>query len=83
MHLPLPTVDHRIGLSPRPFEERSLLRRSEPQALRFDLPIPGAPMAPRALSSAPPIRPPSRLRVRIGRLLVQWGERLAGPALSR
>ena len=34
-------VDHRIGSSPLPFEERRVVRRSAPERLRFDLPPPG------------------------------------------
>ncbi len=34
-------VDHRIGSSPQPFEERRILRRSAPERLRFDPPSAG------------------------------------------
>ncbi len=81
MFLPLHSTDHRIGPSPFPFEERRILRRSSPEHLRFDLPAPGTP-APSFWRIHPPepIRPPSGLRVRLGRLLIAWGQRLAAPA---
>lgn len=75
----LPPVDHRIGSSSL-LEERRVLRRSAPAALRFDLPAPGSPPELRALPSNPPIGQPSRLRVRIGLALMAWGRRLAMPS---
>ncbi|TNC74679.1 hypothetical protein [Rubellimicrobium roseum] len=76
----LPPVDHRIASPSLPYEERRTLRRSAPERLRFDLPAPGTPVAPRALAPAPPVRAPSRLRVRIGLALMAWGRRLAMPS---
>lgn len=69
-------VDHRIDPSPLPFEERRALRRSAPERLHFNLPGPGLPVLYCAASAAP--RPMSKpIRVRVGLLLVAWGQRLA------
>ena len=73
---PFTTVDHRIDVLP--FEERRTLRRSAPERLRFP-PLGFAPL-PRALRPAPSaIRRPSRLRVRLGEVLIALGRRLAEP----
>ena len=71
---PFTAVDHRIDVLP--FEERRVLRRSAPERLRFE--PPGPAILPRAVAAAPlPMRQPSRLRIRLGRLLIAWGQRLA------
>ena len=82
----LSTVDHRIGPSPLPFEERRVLHRSSPERLRFDLPASATPFL--NLSDLPPLQPapaarPSRLRIWLGEMLIAWGERLAMPAQAR
>jgi hypothetical protein len=77
---PFHTVDHRIGPSFLPHEERRVLRRSAPERLRFDLPSPGAPiLRPATRHPAEPMRP-SRLRAWLGRRLIAWGHRLASSA---
>lgn len=45
MHPPLiPRVELRLDPSPRPLEERRVLRRSAPEHLRFDQPAPAGPL---------------------------------------
>jgi hypothetical protein len=67
---PFSTVDHRIDSSPLPYEERRVLRRSAPQALRFDLPSPGR-LAVRPV--AHPLPEPSRGRFsRFAAMLRLW-----------
>jgi len=45
MHPPFYVVDHRIDPeSSYPLEERRIIRRNRPEALRLTLPGPGAPM---------------------------------------
>ena len=71
---PFTTVDHRIDALP--WEERRAARRSSPKRLRFE--PPGLAVLPRAVAAAPsPLRQPSRLRIRLGRLLIALGQRLA------
>ncbi|MBP1805715.1 hypothetical protein [Rubellimicrobium aerolatum] len=83
MRPPIVGVDHRIGPSPLPFEERRALRRHAPEALRFDLPPPGPLSVPVAVPPpADPARAPVALRVRLGLALISWGRRLAGPAMG-
>ncbi len=44
MHPVFFTVDHRIGLHDHsPIEEKRVIKRGQPEALRLDLPPPGAP----------------------------------------
>ena len=76
---PFTAVDHRIDFLPH--EERRVLRRSAPERLRLE-PSGLAPL-PRAVQPSPrPIRRPSRLRVRLGEVLIALGRRLAGPELA-
>ena len=83
---PLFLPDLRVGSSPRPFEERVIIRRGAPERLRFGPephgPRPGAlRVEPVALGVTDPLRIglPSRLRVRAGLALMALGRRLAGP----
>jgi hypothetical protein len=58
---PLFLPDHRVGPSPRPFEERSSLRRGAPERLRIE---PVSPQEPRVTLAA--LGPPPEPRARGG-----------------
>ncbi|TNC50134.1 hypothetical protein FHG66_09240 [Rubellimicrobium rubrum] len=79
--LPFHTVDHRIDHTSLPFEERRVLRRSSPERLRFD--CPAATTQFLRLGDLPPPEPamvrPSWLRMRLGSMLIAWGQRLTAP----
>lgn len=77
---PFMTVDHRID-SALPFEERRVLRRSQPERLRFDPPAPGI-LLQAVVPEPRPLKAPSRLRVRLGEVLMALGRRLARPDLA-
>ncbi len=83
--LPFHTVDHRIDHASLPFEERRVLRRSSPERLRFDVPADTAQFL--IPGDLPPPEPaaaqPSWVRMRLGSMLIAWGQRLTTPSQVR
>lgn len=69
MHPPFYVVDHRIDHDVLPVEERRVIRRSQPERLRFE-PLPVPPLM--VVGAAPPPPPVARpLAARVAALLAR------------